>query len=296
MLSKILDLPCRQVFRLVFVLGSFVFISLPSSAQRQLLIPSPLDPTAKLEVLALQESLCLVDTGYSLESVAAQSFYFEDVASYAEGFLEINRPSGHVIKEKWGTTFDFSVKLKASRDYEDCFVVLRLYAQDGRELLLPFEIPDLRAGKAESIRINPELAFDDLGRGVYYYHFFSGGEEIYYAPTQLALGRKHKRPIASESGSREPEIAELPQVDLPREVTPLVNGQEVLVAIGVNDSGYSVDHLVLSETRPSVGRFALNLVKNARFRPGAEGGFFARKDLLLRVSFDSHGQCQFRVE
>ncbi|MBC2606501.1 hypothetical protein [Pelagicoccus albus] len=261
------------------------------------MIPSPFDVEERLEVLALNNSHCVVDLGFSIESVVAGSYFFDEASSYADGFLEINRPIGHILQEGRTTRFDFTVKAKPSRDFTDCYVVLRLYAMDGREFLLPFEIPDLEAEKAASIRISPELAFDDLNRGVYHYHFFSGGEEIYFAPTEKKLGKRNGRLIpVREIQSREPEIERVASLEVPQSLASAVTGEEALIAIGVNDKGYSVDHTVLSETSPIVARVALRLIKNSRFKPGAEGGFFQRKDLLLRVRFDARGRPHCAVE
>lgn len=280
----------RAIFRLL-PLPIIVFASLPVLAQNRLSIPDPFDLEAKLDVLALEDSMCVVDTGYGTETIASSSYFFEPADSYADGYLEINRPVGNVIRDGPRATFDFNVKVQPSRNYRDCFVVLRLFTQDGREFLLPFEVSDLKAGKAKLIRITPRLAFDDLNRGIYDYHFFSGGEEIYYAPTKRHLGKKRVRPLAlSGSGSREPQLDLLPQGLLPKDACHQVSGQEVLVAVGVNDNGYGIDHTVLSDSDPRAGRLALNLLKKARFQPGSENGFFARKDLLLRVRFDRRGR------
>lgn len=261
------------------------------------MIPNPVDSQSKLEVWALEDSLCLVDPGYGLERVAATSYFFDDSNNYADGFLELNRPQGRIIEGKRKVTFEFSAKVQPSRDYSDCFVVLRLYTQDGREFLLPFEIDDLQAGKTQQVQIAPELAFTDLNRGIYHYHFFSGGSEIYSAPTSVALGKRRNHRLPSRnSGCSEPELVKAPQTPLPDSMTWMVSNEDVLVAVGVNDSGYSVDHTLLSDTNPSAGKLALNLVKQSRFRPGSEDGFYARKDLLLRVHFDSRGQYQLTVE
>ncbi|MBK1876967.1 hypothetical protein [Pelagicoccus mobilis] len=297
MLSYPMSLPAQQVFRRYILPTLLSLIGFPLSAQHQLSIPNPVAAEEKLGVLALNDSLCVVDLGFGIESVASNAYYFEAADSYADGFLEINRPVGNVIREGRKATFDFSVKVRPSRNYTDCFVVLRLFTQDGREFLLPFEIDDLKEGKADIVRITPTLVYDDLNKGVYHYHFFSGGREIYYAPTQFQLGKKRLRPLALRgSGSREPEIDRIPDGGLPKELSYLVSGEEVLVAVGVNDNGYSVDHTVLSDSDPMAGQLALKLVKNARFKPGSENGFFARKDLLLRVQFDSRGHYQMRAE
>lgn len=284
-------LPHWQFARLSFSLSLLACACVPLHAQHQLMIPNPFDLEAKLEVLDLDSALCLVDLGSGVERVSANSYFFEETSSYAEGFLEINRPIGHIIEDKQKMTFDFSAKVKPSRNYEDCFLVLQLFTQDGREYLLPFEIDDLEAGKAQWVHISPQLAFSDLNRGVYYYHFFSGGDEIYFAPTAFELGKKRQRPLAlKNSGSREPELVASPKVSVPEKLSGIVSEQEVLLAVGVNDSGYSVDHTLLSEPNPTLRRAALDLVKKARFTPGSENGFYARKDLLLRVRFESSGQ------
>ncbi|MBD5778722.1 hypothetical protein IEN85_04415 [Pelagicoccus sp. NFK12] len=257
------------------------------------MIPHPFDLQSKLEVLALDDSLSVVDLGMGVERVAAGSYFFEEATSYADGFLELNRPIGRIIDGKLKMTFEFNAKVKPSRDYTDCFVVLQLFAQDGREFLLPFEIDDLQAGKTQQVRIAPELAFTDLNRGIYHYHFFSGGNEIYSAPTSMVLGKKSQRPLPlRNSGSREPELVAAPKKPLPASVARMVSDEEVLVAVGVNDSGFSVDHTLLSEVNPSTAKLALDLVKQSRFNPGSENGFYARKDLLLKVRFDSRGGYQ----
>jgi len=282
----------RRLFTTVFALLAFSL-----SAQHQLSIPNPFDPEEKLGVLSLEDSLCVVDLGFSIESVASASYFFDKADTFAEGYLEINRPVGNVIREGRKATFDFSVKVRPSRNYQDCFVVLRLFTQDRREFLLPFEIDDLKAGKADLVRIAPVLAYDDLNKGIYHYHFFSGGQEIYFAPTKLQLGKKRARPLALRgAGSREPKLDRVPSGELSKEISQFVSGEEVLLAVGVNDNGYSVDHTLLTETHPMVGQVALNLVKKARFRPGSENGFFARKDMLLRVLFDAHGGYHLSAE
>lgn len=297
MLLYPVSLLSQQAVRRSLISAIVAFIVFPLSAQHQLSIPSPFDPEEKVGVLAFDDSLCLVDLGFSIESLAARSYFFEKAECYADGFLEINRPVGNVIRDGRKATFDFGVKVMPSQSYEDCYIVLRLFTQDGREFLLPFEMDDLREGKAAHVRIDPELAFDDLDRGIYSYHFFSGGQEIYFAPTSLRLGKRTARPLALRgSGSREPELERVPEGLLPEGMSHLVSGEEVLVAVGVNDNGYSVDHTLLSEADPLVGRLALNVIKNARFKPGSENGFFARKDLLLRVRFDSRGRYQLRPE
>lgn len=285
-------LPHWQFVRLSlsFSLLACVCWSLP--AQHRLMVPNPFDPGAKLEVLALESGLCWVDLGSGVERVAANSYFFEEASSYAEGFLEINRPSGNIIEDRRKMTFEFNTKVKPSRDYEDCFLVLQLFTQDGREYLLPSEIDDLQAGKEQRVHISPQLAFRDLKRGVYRYHFFSAGDEIYFAPTAFELGKKRQRPLSlKNSGSREPQLVVAPVLLVPRDSPWVASEQEVLLAVGVNDSGYSVDHTLLSEPGPSLRRSALDLVKNARFTPGSEDGFFARKDLLLRVRFDASGRA-----
>ncbi len=290
-------LPSRRLLRLSFLLALLYCVSSAAFSQSQLMIPNPFDLESKLEVLALDDSLCVVDFGYGVERVSAGSFFFDEANTYADGFLELNRPVGRILEGKKKVVFDFRAKVRPSRDYTDCFVVLQLFAQDGREFLLPFEIEDLRAGKAQQVRIAPELAFTDLNRGVYHYHFFSGGREIYFAPTSMELGKKHPRPLAlRDSGSREPELVAAPESPVPASMAGMVSGEEVLVAVGVNDSGYSVDHTLLTEVNPSVGKLTLNLVKNSRFRPGSEDGFYARKDVLLRVRFDSRGRYRLSVE
>lgn len=287
----------RRLSCLSLSAAAYFGASLPLAAQHRLMTPSPFDPVEHLEVLGLDESQCLVDLGFGVDRLVASCYFFEPAASYADGYLEINRPVGRILQEKRKAKFDFSVKVKASRDYENCFVVLQLYTQDGREYLLPYEVADLKAGETRTVSIDPELAYNDLNRGVYYYHFFSGGDEIYYAPTRFQLGKSNQRPLAlKDSGDREPEVEQLPVAPLPENLIALLSGEEALVALGVNDSGYSVDHLLLSASNSSVGQMAINLVKNARFKPGSEEGFYARKDLLLRVRFDARGQYRFLVE
>lgn len=291
------ELPFRRFFRLSFLLSLLVFSKLPLFGQHQLMTPSPFDAEEHLEVLALENSLCVVDLGFGPDQLAASHYFFEPAANYADGFLEINQPIGRILQGKRKVNFDFSVKVKPSKDYQSCFVVLRLFTQDGREFMLPYEVEDLEAGKTSVVQINPELGFDDLNRGIYYYHFFSGGEEIYYAPTQFQLGKKRQRPLALEdAGNREPELDTLPKSPLPESLVGLVSGEEALIAVGINDKGYGVDHLVLSSTNAYAGRTAMNLVKNARFKPGSIEGFYARKDLVLRVRFDARGQYRFAVE
>ncbi|EDY83685.1 hypothetical protein VDG1235_3312 [Verrucomicrobiia bacterium DG1235] len=292
-----MGLPLFWHARNLFLISLLAGVSLPLVAQHQLMTPSPFDVEKQLEVLDLEDSLCVVDFEYGVDCLAASSFFFEPAASYADGYLEINRPVGRILQGKKKVVFDFSVKLKPSRDYENCYVVLRLYTQDGREYLLPYEMEDLRAGRIQTVRIDPELAFDDLNRGVYYYHFFSGGEEIYFAPTRCQLGKKRQKPLPLDvSGDSEPGLERLPKSPLPESLVGLVSGEEALIALGVNDSGYSVDHVVLSATNALVGTTAMNLVKKARFTPGSEEGYYARKDLLLRVRFDARGQYRFEVE
>ncbi|MDQ8182384.1 hypothetical protein [Pelagicoccus sp. SDUM812005] len=293
MLSYPNELPFRRLFRFSFALALLVAAAASLSAQRQLMVPNPFDLESKLEVLAFEESLCVVDLGAGVERIAARSYFFESAASFADGYLELNRPVGRVVEGNKKVSFEFSAKVRPSRDYTDCFVVLQLFAQDGREFLLPFEIDDLQAGKAQQVRIAPELAITDLDRGIYHYHFFSGGNEIYFAPTSMALGKRNHRPLPlRNAGCREPELVAAPQQPLPASMAWMVSDEEVLVAVGVNDSGFSVDHTLLSETNPSAAKLALDLVKKSRFRPGSENGFYARKDLLLKVRFDSRGGYQ----
>ncbi|MDQ8185898.1 hypothetical protein [Pelagicoccus sp. SDUM812002] len=255
------------------------------------MIPNPFDLESKLEVLALDDALCVVDLGMGLDRVSAGSYFFDETTTFADGYIELNRPIGRIIEGDKKVNFEFTAKVRPSRDYTDCFVVLQLFAQDGREFLLPFEIDDLQAGKAQQVKISPELAFADLNRGIYHYHFFSGGDEIYFAPTSMTLGRRNHRPLPlRNAGSREPELVTAPQKPLPASMAWMVSDEEVLVAVGVNDSGFSVDHTLLSEANPSAARVALDLVKKSRFSPGSENGFYARKDLLLKVQFDSKGQ------
>ncbi len=297
MLSNPLGLPLWQLCRFSFLLSLLCLLMASLSAQHRLMIPNPFDLESKLEVLALEDSRCMVDLGLGAEAVTAGSFFFDESSGYADGFLELNRPSGRILEGKKRVTFEFSARVQPSRNYTDCFVVLRLYTQDGREFLLPFEIDDLRAGQTQQVRIAPELAFTDLNRGIYHYHFFSGGNEIYSAPTSVALGKRRNHRLPSRnSGCSEPELVKAPQTPLPDSLTWMVSNEDVLVAVGVNDSGYSVDHTLLTDTNPSAGKLALNLVKQSRFRPGSEDGFYARKDLLLRVRFDSRGQYQLTVE
>lgn len=287
------ETPFWRLFRLsasLALLPAFVF---SLTAQHRLTIPNPIDLESKLEVLALDDALCVVDFGAGVERVAAASYFFEESTTYADGFLELNRPTGHIIEGNKKLTFDFSAKVRPSRDYTDCFVVLQLHTQDGREFLLPFEIDDLKAGKAQQVRISPELAFTDLNRGIYQYHFFSGGNEIYFAPTSMALGKRSHRPLPlRNSGCREPELLKAPEKPLPASMAWMVSDEEVLVGVGVNDSGFSVDHTLLSEVNPSAAKLALDLVKQSRFRPGSEDGYYARKDLVLKVRFDSKGRYE----
>lgn len=297
MLSNPNGLPSWRLLRLSFLASFAACLALVAFGQRQLMIPHPFDLESKLEVLALDDSLCVVDLGAGVERFAAGSYFFDEACSFADGFLEINRPSGRIIEGKTKVSFEFSAKVYPSRDYTNCFVVLQLYAQDGREFLLPFEIDDLRAGRAQAVTISPELAFTDLDRGIYRYHFFSSGNEIYYAPTTLELGKKRNRPLPlRNAGDREPELIMAPETQVPDSFAWMELGEEVLLAVGVNDSGYSVDHTLLSDANPSLGRLALDLVKKARFVPGSENGFYARKDLLLRVRFDSRGRCHVTEE
>lgn len=283
------------------VLAAALFVAasvcVPLFSQHRLLVPSPFGEHERFEVLAFEGSLCVVDLGFAIERLASSRYVFEETAGYADGFIELNSPQGYILQDKRETRFEFSVKVRPSRDYEDCFVVLRLFAQDGRELLLPYEIEPLRAGKAQTVRMRPELAYGDLNRGVYYYHFFSGGEEIYYAPTQLELGKKRPRPLPlRQSGNRDPELEQSPSFEVPETLARLVSDSEALVALGVNDSGFSVDHLVLAASNPTAERVALDLVKNARFSPALEEGIYVRRDMLLRVRFDARGQYRLIPE
>lgn len=292
-----LSSPIGRVFRLCTLAPVLLVFLASMSAQRQLMVQCPSNPEKKAEVISLDESLCLVDLGYGVEGVAANAYFFEEAYSYAEGYLELNKPQGRILTGKKAARFDFSTTVKASRDYEDCFVVLRLYTQDGREFLLPYEIDDLRAGRPQKVHINPQLAFSDLDRGVYYYHFFSGGEEVYYAPTSIELGKKNNKPLAlSRAGSCSPQVKNLPSGSVLESQVGLVSGEEALIALGVNDRGYSVGHVVLSESNSYVGKFAMNLVKKARFNPALENGYFVKSDLLLRVRFDSRGRFEFLEE
>lgn len=291
MLSYSHETPFWRLFRLSALAAVTAASASLLSAQHRLMIPNPFDLESKVEVLALHDALCLVDLGMGVEHVAAGSYFFDETTAFADGYIELNRPVGHIIEGRKKVTFEFSAKVRPSRDYTDCFVVLQLYAQDGREFLLPFEIDDLKAGKAQQVKISPELAFTDLDRGIYHYHFFSGGKEIYFAPTSVALGKRSPRPLPMRnSGSREPELVTAPKKPLPASMVWAVSDEEVVVAVGVNDSGFSVDHTLLSEVSPSAAKMALDLVKQSRFRPGSENGFYARKDLLLKVEFDSNGR------
>ncbi|MDQ8204052.1 hypothetical protein [Pelagicoccus sp. SDUM812003] len=258
-------------------------------AQHRLMIPDPYAGEGRLDVYALEKSYCVVNSGYGMVPLESGRFFFEEADSFSEGYLEVNRPQGYVSEGKRSTRFVFSTKVKASRDYEDCYVVLRLFSQDGREFLLPYGIEDLKAGRVQRIEIDPQLGVE-INRGVYYYHFFSAGQEIYYALTQQELGKRRRAPIAlNYHGSRAPALDRLPDADLPAEVRPSLAGCEALVALGVNDSGFSVDHLVLASTNPDAGQMAVNLLKRSRFKPAAESGHFVRGDLLVRVVFDSGG-------
>lgn len=284
-------LPSWRLFRFPLLLTLLCWLSGAASAQRQLMIPNPFDLESKLEVLALDGSTCVVDPASGVERVEAGAYFFDETDSYADGFIELNRPVGRILEGKQKMTFDFSAKVRPSRDYTDCFLVLQLFAQDGRSFLLPFEIGDLRAGKTQQVRIAPELAITDLNRGVYHYHFFSGGSEIYFAPTSMELGKKRPKPLPlRNSGDRDPELLRVAEGAIPASMAWLASDEEVLVAVGVNDSGYSVDHTLLSEANSSLARLALDLVKKARYIPGSENGFYARKDLLLRVRFSSRGR------
>lgn len=293
--------PNGRLLRRVCLLSPFVAMSFVASsivhAQHRLMIPDPLEGEEKLEVVGFEGTLSVADLGFGFERVASSRYYFEEASSYAEGYLEINRPTGKIIQDVHRAKFDFELKVKPSRDFVNCFLVLQLFTKDGRELLLPHEIDDLMGGVPQTVSIEPNLAFGDLDRGIYYYYFFSEGEEIYYAPTQFSLGKKRQRPITMrDSGDCEPELRMVPETPLPERLVGLVSGEEVLVSIGVNDSGYSVDHFILSATNNAAARMATNLVKRARFTPGAENGFFVRKDMLLRVQFDSRGEYEFEVE
>lgn len=269
----------------------------PLHAQHRLMIPDPLNLEKRVEVVGFEGAYSVANLGFGFERVASQYYFFEDATGYSEGYLELNRPCGRILQNDARATFDFSVKVQPSRDFSNCFLVLQLFTKDGRELLLPHEIEDLQGGVPQTVSIEPKLAFEDLDRGIYYYYFFSEGEEIYYAPTQFSLGKKRQRPIAlRESGSREPELKLVPETPVPDRLVSLVSGEEVLVSIGVNDSGYSVDHFILSTTNRAAARIATNLIKRARFNPGSEDGFFVRKDMLLRVHFDSKGRYRFDTE
>lgn len=286
-----------SVSRLCLYLFIAVGLFAPTArSQHRLSIADPYGASDRLNVLALEGSRSVVNSGYGVESVQAGRYFFDEGESYADGYLEINDPEGYVLKDDDRSRFQFSVRVKASQEYTDCFLVLRLYTQDGREYLLPYELEDLKPGKAQQLHVKPELGVE-LGRGIFYYHFFSQGEEIYYAMTRRDLAKRNPRKIALEvEGSRDPDIVSTPENPLPGELRSLVSGHEALIAVGVNDSGFSVDHLVVDAPDPTTSRLAMDIVKNARFTPATREGYYVRQDLLLRVSFDARGDYTLNLE
>lgn len=282
----------KNPFPLSNLVLAILFLSLASvvSAQHRHLVrednDSPYYPVVKVDGFTPY----IFKDGKARKTRDVSWVKMEDDFEYAPGYLIVGEYKAQLIyytdvREWKELSLDFPVL--PSQDYDDTYIVIKLYTVTGASYYVTAEIPRLKKDRVKKIRLLIRVKYE-VDEGHFDAYYFSGAKEIYHVPTAVEIASKKPEKIRSLArNDTSPELQHLGSPTKFQYEEGFPQGKEtVKVTFLVNDKGFSFDHKVLETSSNDLSDWVVRALKNSSFGPGSKDGFYEEMPLTLVFQFE----------